>query len=38
LDEIVRDIDAVESEDIRMFSESFFNPESTSTTILLPES
>lgn len=38
LDELVRDIDAVTTEDVRSFSESFFNPEQFSTTLLVPES
>jgi predicted Zn-dependent peptidase len=38
LDELVRDIDAVQPEDVRVFSESFFNPEHFSTTLLVPES
>lgn len=38
LDEIVTDIDAVGADDIRAFSESFFEPDATSTTILYPES
>lgn len=38
LDEIVLDIDAVQADDIRTFSQDFFNPDATSTTILHPES
>ena len=38
LDELVRDIDAVQPEDVRVFSETFFNPEHFSTTLLVPES
>lgn len=38
LDEIVVDIDAVGSDDIQQFAQSFFQPDEFSTTILFPES
>jgi predicted Zn-dependent peptidase len=37
LDELVENIDAVNSEDLRTFSEEFFNPEMYSETLLVPE-
>jgi predicted Zn-dependent peptidase len=37
LDELVENIDAVNSEDLRTFSEDFFNPEMFSETLLVPE-
>ncbi len=38
LDELVEDIDAVSTDDVRDFSETFFNPEHFSSTLLVPES
>ncbi|MDZ7718749.1 MAG: pitrilysin family protein [Balneolaceae bacterium] len=37
LDELVENIDAVNSEDLRTFSEEFFDPEIYSETLLVPE-
>lgn len=37
LDELVENIDAVNSEDLRTFAEGFFDPEMYSETLLVPE-